>query len=193
MARKLMLACVLLVVCGNATAEGAKQKGGYIGGAYGESSFDDDGAFAGFVFDDEDNAYQIHGGYKFMKYLAIEVRYVDFGTFTLGDIITPDAVDLDTTAVSVHAVGIIPFGESGWELFGQLGLGVVTYDVTNILGAAEDGEEAAFAGGLGVRFSPSPKFSLAIQTDVYVWEDTSLGPVYDLAVGSTQLSIQYIF
>ena len=110
MARKLMLACVLLVVCGNATAEGAKQKGGYIGGAYGESSFDDDGAFAGFVFDDEDNAYQIHGGYKFMKYLAIEVRYVDFGTFTLGDIITPDAVDLDTTAVSVHAVGSVTRG-----------------------------------------------------------------------------------
>ena len=100
-----------------------------------------------------------------------------------------NTLDIDVTATSIHAVGIVPFGESGWELFGQLGLGVVNFDLTGL----SDEDEEVFAGGIGVRFSPTSNFSLAIQTDVYVWEDNSLGPVYDLAVGGTQSTIQYIF
>ena len=183
MVRKVMLACVLLVICNNATAESSKHKGAYLGAGFGISTFDDDGAFSGFNFDDEDNSIQIYAGYKFMQYLAVEARYNDFGTFSL------NTVGFDVSALSAHAVGIKPFGESGWELFGQLGLGVVTFDISGF----GDEDETAVAAGIGVRFSPSPKFSLAIQTDVYVWEDTSLGPVFDLAVGGTQLSIQYIF
>jgi hypothetical protein len=180
MLRKLMLACVLTVVCNIATAEESKPKGGYIGGGLGISIFDDGGAFAGLSFDDEDTSFQIHGGYKFLKYFAVEARYVDFGTFSLS------GQDIDASATSIHAVGIIPFAQSGWELFGQLGFGIVNFDLPGF----GDEDEDTVAGGIGVRFSPSQNFSLAIQTDVYVWEDTSLGPTYDLAVGGTQLTIQ---
>ena len=69
------------------------------------------------------------------------------------------------------------------------GLGIVSFDLTGL----GDEDEDVFAGGIGVRFSTSQNFSVAIQTDVYVWEDTSLGPTFDLAVGGTQLTIQYIF
>ncbi len=182
---KLIFICVLLAVCGVVNAAEPKATGAYIGGAYGISTFDDDGAFSnlGLTFDDEDTSLQLHGGYKFMKYLAVEARYADFGTFTLGP------VGLDITAISIHAVGIIPFGQSGWELFGQLGLGTVTADIAGI----EDVDETAVAGGIGLRYSLTQTFSMSVQTDVYVWEDDSLGTVHDLSVGGTQLAIQFIF
>ena len=183
MFRNFLLTCVF-ISCGSiAVADQSKSRGAFIGGGLGISTFDDGGAFAGSSFDDEDSSFQIYGGYKFLPYFALEGRYVDLGTFTV------NTLDIDVTAASIHAVGIVPFGESGWELFGQLGLGVVNFDLTGL----GDEDEEVFAGGIGVRFSPTSNFSLAIQTDVYVWEDNSLGPVYDLAVGGTQLTIQYIF
>jgi hypothetical protein len=136
-----------------------------------------------FKFDDEDKSLQVHGGYKIFKHLAVEARYADFGTFSL------QSTGFDVTAISIHAVGIIPFGESGWELFGQLGLGTVTFDRTG----SGDEDQSVAAGGIGVRYSPTQNFSLSIQTDVYVWEDDSLGPVFDMGVGGTQLALQYIF
>jgi len=183
MIRTVLLACILLGASTFAIAEPAKSRGAYIGGGIGISTFDDGGAFAGLNVDDEDTSFQVQAGYKFLPYFAVEARYVDFGTFSI------DFLDIDMTAASVHAVGIVPFGDSGWEMFGQLGLGVVDFDLTGFGSENED----VFAGGIGVRFSPSANFSLALQTDVYIWEDASLGPVFDMAVGGTQLTIQYIF
>ena len=183
MERKVMLAFVLLVFFSIATAEESKPRGGYIGGGIGISTFDDDGAFAGLRFDDEDNSFQFHGGYKILKHLAVEARYVDLGTFSV------NSLAIDVSATSIHAVGIIPFAESGWELFGQLGFGIVDFDLTGL----GDEDEDVVAAGIGIRFSTSQNFSLAIQTDVYVWEDNSLGPTFDMAVGGTKLTFQYIF
>ena len=97
-AKKMMLACVLIVVCGTATAEESNPRGGYIGGGLGISTFDDGGAFAGLSFDDEDTSFQIHGGYKFLKYFAVEARYIDLGTFSVS------ALDIDVSATSIHDV-----------------------------------------------------------------------------------------
>ncbi len=185
MERKVMLAFVLLGFCSIATAEESKPRGGYIGGGIGISTFDDDGAFAGSSFDDVDSSSQFYFGYKILKHLAVEARYVDFGAFSVV------SIPFDVSAISIHAVGIMPFGASGWELFGQLGFGVVDFDFTGFGLGGED--EDVFAGGIGVRFSTTQNFSLAIQTDVYVWEDNSLGSIYYLAVGGTQLTFQYIF
>ena len=87
---------------------------------------------------------------------------------------------------------LIPFGDSGWELFGQLGLGTLSVKASGPGGFA-DIDEDVFSGGVGLRFSPTENFSLAVQTDVYVWEDDSTGFVYDMSVGGTQLSAQFIF
>ena len=50
-----------------------------------------------------------------------------------------------------------------------------------------------FGGGFGVRWYATPNFALTAQTDVFVWEDDSLGPTLDISVGATQLAVQYIF
>ena len=185
MVRKVILGLALLGFCGFAVAEESKASGGYVGGAFGFTVFDDGGAFAGLGLDDSDTSLQISGGYKILKHLAVEARYVDLGSYPIQAL----GANLDATAMSVHAVGIIPFGDSGWELFGQLGLGSLTVKASGFTDIDED----VFAGGVGVRFSPTENFSFAVQTDVYVWEDDSSGFIYDMSVGSTQVSAQYIF
>ncbi len=188
MVRKVILGLALLGFCGFAVAEESKASGGYVGGAFGFTVFDDGGAFAGLGLDDSDTSLQINGGYKILKHLAVEARYVDLGSYPIQAL----GVNLDASAISVHAVGIIPFGDSGWELFGQLGLGTLSGKASGPGGFA-DFDEDVFGGGVGLRFSPTENFSLAVQTDVYVWEDDSTGFVYDMSVGGTQLSAQFIF
>ena len=181
MMKKTILGFVLLGLCGFATAEESKSKGFYLGAAAGFSVFDDGGAAGGAAFDDEDTSMQFQFGYKILKHFAVEAQYVDYGTF--------DTV-LDVTAMSVHAVGIIPFGVSGWELFGQLGVGTVNLEVSGLL----DRDEDAIGFGVGVRYSPAENFSFAIQTGGYIFEaDDGTGTIYDMSVGGTQISAQFIF
>jgi hypothetical protein len=180
--KKILVGLVILAVSSAAFAEPAKERGAYIGAGFAGTTFDDGGAFAGFDFDDSDSGLAIFGGYKFLKHLAVEARYNDFGTFTL------EGFGVDVSSLSVHAVGIIPFGDSGWELFGQLGLGTVDFDS----GVGSE-DESVGSAGLGVRYSWSSHFAVAAQLDAYAYEDTSLGASYDVGVTSTMISFQFIF
>ena len=72
------------------------------------------------------------------------------------------------------------------EFFGQLGLGTVNRDFPGI-GNIDD---SAMAGGIGFRWYPMPRFAIAVQTDVYVWDDNN---DWESAVGSNQFSFQFIF
>jgi opacity protein-like surface antigen len=182
MVKKLVLLGVLSIAAVAANAAEPPQRGAYIGGAFGSSVFDDDGAFFGLDFDDRDQSFQGHAGYRFFRHFAIEGRYTDYGTFRL------ETIDLDATAVSVHAVGIIPFGSSGWELFGQIGLGSLEVD---ILGTDET--QTTFAGGIGIRYYASPNLSIGVQTDVHVWEDELQGFEYIPGVGASQIAVQLSF
>ena len=141
--------------------------GFYVGASGGATEFDDDGWFQGANYDDSDSGYGIFAGYKFLRYLSAEGRYSDLG--------------FDTTAFSAHVVGIIPFGKSGWELFGQLGVGSVDIDEfdTRTVGSA----------GIGVRFYPTSHLGISLQTDAYVFEEDDYNPGF----GSTQLAIHYLF
>lgn len=180
--RALLLA-VMLAAFASVQAAEPLERGGYFGGGGGISMLDDDGFFSGFNMDDTDTSLMLFGGYKFLKYLSVEGRYTSFGTFEV------EGIDLDASALSVHVVGIIPFGTSGWELFGQLGFGTVEFE----LDGGTDEDETAAAAGLGVRFSPSPNFAIGIQTDVFAWEEEDFGRTYDVSVGGTALTIRFIF
>ena len=177
MFKRLLAITAAIVLLSTAQAAEPVERGGYFGGGGGTSLFDDDGASGGFL-DDSDTALMLFGGYKFFKYLSVEGRYADFGSFD----------GLDVSALSIHAVGIIPFGTSGWELFGQLGLGSVNLEFDNL-----DDDYSSVAAGIGVRFSPTPNFAIGIQTDVHVFEEDDFGSTYDLSVGGTMLTGRFIF
>lgn len=183
MFKRMISMAALVAILGTAQAAEPLERGGYFGGGGGTSLFDDGGAFAGFSQDDTDTALMLFGGYKFFKYLSVEGRYSNFGSFDV------EGIGLDGTALSVHAVGIVPFGTSGWELFGQLGIGNVNFEIEG----TSDEDQSAFAGGIGIRFSPTPNFAIGVQTDVFIWEDSSLGPTYDMSVGGTMITGRFIF
>lgn len=150
-----------------ASAAEQEASGFYVGAAGGISEFDDDGWFQGLNYDDSDSSYGVYAGYKFFKYFAVEARYVDLG--------------FDASVFSGHAVGIIPFGTSGWELFGQLGAGSVD------LGSFDS--KSVGSAGLGVRFYPTSHLGISIQTDAYVFEEHNYNPSF----GATQLAVHYQF
>jgi hypothetical protein len=179
MIRNAFILITLLTCSAAAVAEPSKDKGFYLAGAYGRSIYDEGGSFGNFG-DDEDNSYHIAVGYKIFRYLSVEARYANFGSFNFL------FENFDVDATSLHVVGIAPFGQSGWEFFGQLGIGTVNRDVRGFGGL----DDSAAAGGIGFRWYPKPNFALGIQTDVYVWDDNN---DWESSVGATQLSLQVIF
>jgi hypothetical protein len=174
-----MLVLVLIAAAGTAVAEPAKGKGFYLVGAAGRSIFDEGSSFFNFG-DDEDRSLKFAAGYKFIRFLSVEARYADMGSFSVG------FQDFDVSTRSIHVVGIAPFGQSGWEFFGNLGIGKVNLDILGDFNA----DESTVAGGFGFRWYPTPKFAIGIQTDAYVWDENN---DWSSSVGATQLSLQVIF
>ena len=187
MIKNILTVCVLLGFGLSSTAYAAepKQRGFYIGGSAGVSELDDDGAFNALIFDDSDTAFALFGGYKILKYLAVEARLTSFGTFSISDGFSTEEVDV--SSYSVHAVGMIPFGTSGWELFGQLGLGSIDIDCDGC------SDETVGSAGIGIRFYPTTNLAISLQVDAYAWEEDALGTTLDLAASASQIGIQYIF
>ena len=175
----------------SADSLGAEQlaRGFYAGGLVGATSFDDDGLFNDSDLDDSGVGYAIFGGYKFFRYFGVEARLSSLGSYKIKDGFDGGTEDFDVSAVSMHAVGIIPFGKSGWELFGQLGIGSAQVD-TDCCG---DGNETVGSAGIGVRFFPTPHLGISLQTDAYAYEEDAYYGSYDLGVVATQLGIQYVF
>lgn len=182
MFRKLIAVAALMALFTSVQAAEPLKSGAYVGGGGGTSSFDDDGVISSFLRDGSDKAFLLFAGYKFSEYVSVEARYTNFGSFSFG------GVAMDVDAVSVHAVGALPFGESGWELFGQIGLGKVQHDIEYSGGD----DQSAVAGGIGVRFSPMKNMSVAIQSDVFAWESTSFGATADWSVDGTVLSVRFV-
>jgi len=181
------LALGLFLLSGLVNAAPPLESGGYIGGAIGASELDDDNFFVDNGFDlrdDEDSALQLFGGYRFNRYFAVEGRYAYLGEFDV------EGSDLDVDAVSVHAVLLVPIGNDGWELYGQLGLGRINVE---ILG--EDEDETVGAAGLGVRYFATENLGIGLSFDGYAWEedDSPNGRDYDIAVTTATLRVEYIF
>lgn len=170
------------ILSGPAFAAPPKERGFFLGGTIGSATFDDDGAFAWYELDDSDTSLTLFAGYKFIPYFGIEARIGDLGTYSISNGLFTESVKV--TSLSLHAVGLIPFGLSGWELYGQLGLGTVDFDCSGC------SDETAASAGIGIRYSFTRQVALGVQVDAYAWEDDDY---YDMSIATTQLVIQYLF
>jgi hypothetical protein len=157
-----------------------RESGFYLGAALGSTEFDDDGVFAGLGFDDSDTSIIAFGGYKFFRHFALEARYGDLGTYSVSPDITTERVSIDVW--TVNAIGLVPFAD-GWEFYGQLGLGRVSFDCDGCR------SEDAGSAGLGIRYFFNPQIAVGFQVDAYTWEE---GP-FDFGVGTAQLILKYLF
>jgi len=185
-----ILAFILVNCCISAMAVESKATGFYAGGAAGVTELDDDGAFDGANFDDEDTGFTLFGGYKFLRWVAAEARLSDLGSYRVSSNFSSFSTSIDLRAISVHVVGMYPFGNSGWELFGQLGIGSIEVD-SDCCGSDD---QTVGSAGIGVRYYPTANIGISLQTDAFVWEEDGLnGNNYDPAVGITQVGVQYLF
>jgi hypothetical protein len=195
-------ACTLVVM--SACAEPLQESGGYIGAAYGATQYTDDGAleddFDLFDLDDGGQAWQLYGGYRFFKYFAVEGRYTDFGDYTYKDNFGFGAeIEAKYSTLTAHAIGIYPFGQSGFDIFGQLGLGAVFYEAEFSAPGEQDesfdDSAATFSMGAGVRYTPPRLQQLTVQLayDVYGFEAEDDFETYDQSVSMAKLGVQYNF
>jgi hypothetical protein len=158
-----------------------KESGFYIGGAIGAAEFDDDGAFAGLQFDDSDVSVTLFAGYRFMRHFALEGRAGNLGSYTVCTGFPCETLEI--RLASVHAVGIAPLGQHGWELYGQIGLGQVYFSCRHC------GDAGIGSAGIGLRYAPVRQLTVGLQFDVYAWEEGPDEP----SVATAQLALQYSF
>jgi OOP family OmpA-OmpF porin len=126
----------------------AAENGFLLGGGVGRSSIeirkfypdignDPDNPDPGFQ-DQHNSAYRFYAGYRFLKFLSIEVGYTDLGSPQVWETTVqehPEQVEVSVKGMNAFAVGIIPVGESV-DLFGKIGM--VAWDTT--LRSEQDGE-----------------------------------------------------
>ena len=182
-----LLASSLILVTGNALAEESQELGVYIAGAGGFTHWDDGNSIQNdwCCMDEEDYTYQVSAGYKFNRYFAMDARYNNLGTYSVG------SENIELAAWSVNGVGIWPISTNGWELFGQLGLGQVNADAS----AIGHDKESMWTLGAGVRYSLTSNFSLSTQFDGYSFDTYKYGnPGSDRnAVYAWTFGAQYLF
>jgi hypothetical protein len=151
--------------------------GWYIGVATGSTSvdvdvndFNDGGITTGDV-DDGGVGFKIFGGYKIMKFLAVEGGYTDLDEVTFdgisdgsGGLYAPGPVNsvFESSGTFVNVVGILPIN----PMFAIIGkMGMLNWDgdfsLTDTSGSAtgsDDGSDPMYT--LGVEILPNSKFTL---------------------------------
>jgi hypothetical protein len=217
----------------SASAEAINQRGAYAGGALGLTSLRDDGIYdasnaeigitANADLDEDSMGYQLFGGYRFLKYFALEARItylgdyqVDFTGFTesgfpiIGNGNIQGDAKTEYIAFTLHGVGIYPLGTSGFDIYGQLGIGRFSADTSLSVQIMAQDEDVSFSSnfgdddmgnlisvGLGARYTPKNFQAITINlgADLYAFEveEGIVGSSHDLTITMLKLALQYNF
>jgi OOP family OmpA-OmpF porin len=151
--------------------------GFYVGGAVGGVSYNVNTgslASAGFVTtgtDDTDIAWNLTAGYKFTRNWAVEVGYVDLGTFTADGRFggATSRLEADVTGVNVSGVGTLPLNDM-FSVYGKLGYfrsqAKATANVAGSVGRAKSRENDVTAG-IGARYHINRNLSALLEVNYY--------------------------
>jgi OmpA-OmpF porin, OOP family len=158
---------------GSALAQSATQEtGAYAGLSIGQSKSKDacsGGTLPGVSTscDDTDTAWKIFGGYQFMRYLAAEVAYTDFGKVKASASASgvSASAEVKSNAWELVAVGSYPIGTSGFAPYVKAGFyrgeskasGDVTGKDTN----------NDWTAGIGVRYDIMRNFAVRAEWQRY--------------------------
>ena len=187
MLRKGLCALALLGLASAAWADPYDNPHFYIGGGFGTSSYEDDDEFRFFNLDDADASGTLCAGYRVTRNVAVELRASKLGEYRVSSLV--DSLDVEISALTAHALLILPLGSGDWELFGQAGLGVLKRDVQ-----VDDDTGGVGSLGGGIRWTPTRQFTMGAQLDVYAFTvDGAFGQEFDQGVGTAQLTFAYNF
>jgi OmpA-OmpF porin, OOP family len=147
-------------------------RGAYLGGGLGQAKMTDwcdtTGAPSNLRLrscEDTDTGFKLFGGYQFLRYLAAEGSYINWGKvegsfFPPG----PNSVTAKHQSFGAAALGTLPLGD-WFSLFGKLGL---LYTEQKVDTLSETGSETEVHYGLGARLHFVRNGALRVE-----WEATS--------------------
>lgn len=131
---------------------------------------------------EDDTGGQLYGGFRFLKFVGVELEYTDFGTFEHSSGGTTDT--LDVNRADVFAVGVIPFGR--FEVYGKLGYGYWDGELRSAGGnpVKDDGSDPSYGAGFAIKFIDL----LAIRFEYEVFD---IDGVDDLTMASIGLDFRF--
>jgi len=163
---------------------GVCQAGSFtVGASVGQTTLEAD---AGARFDVDDRGYKAFLGYRFIRYVGVELSYIDFGTFE--DTVDSIGIEASAKAPAVWVVGLLPVHQR-LDLFAKLGYNFWNTDLTITEGGvptsgSENGSDLCYGVGLGVQFTKM--FGMRLE-----WEAFDFGETQDARFGS--LGLQFVF
>jgi len=190
MTKRLVFAAVIvcgLILLAPAPAH-AKLYGGLGIGQSSTSDFHeddiDDGSFISGSVDDSDTSWKGFIGFRFLKFLGVELAYVDFGKYTInaesggGILYAPGSVvgTADADTVALHAMGILPLGN--FSIYAKAGYHSwsAKQSISDSLGpiesSSESGEDLTY--GLGVAYSFKSSGGLRLEYELYELDDVDV-------------------
>jgi hypothetical protein len=190
--RKLFAAIALLATCSPALAQ---DTGFYVGGSLGEASFrevcrDFDslvgvaGAFS--CSSKQDGAGKLFAGWRFLRYVAAEVSYINYGEVKTQGVVGGATVTATSSvqAAGLSALGIVPLGDRYW-LLARLGLlqSKTSMRSTGAVIASQDHGETELHVGIGALAQLGRRWAMRVEYE----------RLNDTRIDLSTLGVQYSF
>jgi OOP family OmpA-OmpF porin len=159
MTRKLSILAILAFLL--AAVPSTAFANAYIGAGAGQASTEAEADNV--TFDDDTTGWKVYGGFRFLKFLGIEISYVDFGSpeSTIGS----STFTADTKAYDGFLVGVLPLGDH-FELFAKAG--VYYEDVQVTVNNIESGDtDSAPCYGAGAAFIFNEHVALRLEYEMF--------------------------
>ena len=211
MRKQLFAVVAISLLSASAFAEAPKE--GWFAGVSAGAAKVNENAFRGPTYvaqsdvvsiDNKDASLQVWGGYRLADWVSMEARYSTLGEYvTNGDgIAGQDQDKTEAEALSVHMKLIGKFGDSGFDVYGQLGLGIAKWDSDFTINEFEgntspingqtrfsaSGTEPAVSYGVGVRWTIIPQLTMQLAVDAYRFDGSStFSYVSEVAPGPPQV------
>jgi len=114
----------------------------------------------------EDTAQKAFGGWRFNRYFAAELSYVDYGEAKGSGSVNGAAATASTKvkAAGLSALGLLPLGDRLW-VYGRLGLSLVKTrtQVEGGAAAVEDDDETELQIGIGALFDLTRDWGIRLE------------------------------
>ena len=152
-----------------------------IGASYIDASVEVDEP--SFDFDADNSNFKVFAGWRFFKWLGVEVQYVNLGEFDDRVIVPPSTspvkVEIDVTTLDVFAV----VGFQFWriDIFGKGGISFSDAEIKGS-GISEDESESDFAYGVGAAIRITQRLWIRGEYEIYEIDDEADIDVVSLGV-----------
>jgi len=185
--------CLLVVLVAATVPASASDTGFYLGAGIGRSSIDIYKFYPslGDSLEQDNSAYKAYGGYRFLKFLAVEGGYANLGSpqgLERNVQEHPERAEVSVKGWDAFAVGILPLGEVV-DVFGKIGMMSWDTNITSvqdgeiIYSESTTGNDAAY--GIGIGFWVGPNVTLRGEGEWFKIGDYDTVALYTINVTYT--------